>query len=296
MSSRITGPLCRELGYWVHDVDDGTLPRMVSPTPCPIGMDLPGTAGPLLVRGNKLKRDPVVPTTRAKSAPAGPTSPGTASGGSTATAAGGAAPAEVTIELPLDVYLVNLKIMQDAIEPYEVRVGKETRTQERRVRKVAETVPSGQAEKSVRMAIDRTNEIWKPAGIAFRLSKCIPKDVEFESKVVSEQGFFSLVTALKLPRTGLSVMFVGKFDGQHLGGRAVESLGAGIVTNLVNPTLGNVLAHELGHLLGLPDLKHVDGSVEHNYNLMYEAIPAGYGLTAGQIETAIAKAKTKVGK
>ena len=54
-----------------------------------------------------------------------------------------------------------------------------------------------------------------------------------------------------------------------------------------------MLAHELGHLLGLPDLKHVDGSTENRYNLMYEALAAGYGLTPGQIATALAKAKAK---
>ena len=34
------------------------------------------------------------------------------------------------------------------------------------------------------------------------------------------------------------------------GRQAVDSLGAGIVAFVANPTQGNVLAHELGHLLG----------------------------------------------
>jgi hypothetical protein len=243
----------------VHDLDDGTLARTGSPAPGPTGLTLQGS--------------------------------GTA--GTAAPAGGGQGAAKATVDLPVDVYLVNLQIMQESIETYEVTVGKEKRTQRRKVRKVVETVKSGQTELTIRATVDRANEIWKPAGIAFRVSKLASKDIEFDSKAVSEEGFLSLVAALKLPRNGLSMMFVRKFESAHLGGQAVEALGAGIVGLVENPTQGNVLAHELGHLLGLPDLQHVEGSIQNRYNLMYEALAAGYELTPAQIKTALEKAKSK---
>ncbi len=89
------------------------------------------------------------------------------------------------------------------------------------------------------------------------------------------------------------MMFVRNFESPHLGGQAVDSLGAGIVTYLGNPTQGNTLAHELGHLLGLPDLKHVANSIKNRYNLMYEASAAGYEITADQAKTAVERAKLK---
>jgi hypothetical protein len=203
------------------------------------------------------------------------------------------AKAAPSIDLPVDVYLMNLQIVQETIETYEVAVGREKRTQRRKVRKVVETVESGQTEETVNRSIERANEIWKPAGISFRVGQLVSRDLEFDSRAVTEEGFLSLVAALRLPAAGLSMLFVRKFDSPHLGGQAVESLGAGIVTRLDNPTQGNVLAHELGHLLGLPDLRHVDGSVKNRYNLMYEASAAGYELEPGQIRTARENAAKK---
>jgi len=123
------------------------------------------------------------------------------------------------IELPLDVYLLNLQITQDTIETYEVAVGRGKQTQRRKVHGVAETINSGQTEQTVRASIARANEIWKPAGIKFQLNKWISKDIEFDSKVVTEEGFLLLVAALKLEPTGLSMLSVRKFESAHLGGR-----------------------------------------------------------------------------
>jgi hypothetical protein len=265
MNSRIPGPLGRTYGHFAYGLSDGTLARTVSPTPGPAG------ATPLQT-GNTATPAPPAP---------------------------GKGAAQITIELPLDVYLVNLQIVQETIEPYEVTVVKEKvkekQTLRRKVRKVVETVASGQTEETIRATIERANEIWKAAGISFRLAKYVSRDVEFDSKVVTREGFLPLVAALKLPKTGLSMMFVRKFESPHLGGQSVDELGAGIISSVANPTQGNVLAHELGHLLGLGDLEHVQGSIENRYNLMYQALSAGYRLTPDQIKTALAKARIKAG-
>ncbi len=114
-------------------------------------------------------------------------------------AAGQTAATDHALSVPLDVYLINLQIVAEEIESYEVSVGKEKRTQRRKVRKVVETVKSGQTEETINASIARANEIWKQAGIAFRLHQLVPKDVEFDTKTVSEEGFLSLVASLKLP-------------------------------------------------------------------------------------------------
>jgi len=70
MNARIPGPLCRVFGHVVHELDDGTLARVVSPVPRSLG----------------------APTTATKQAQ----SPAAQSAATT------------MIELPLDVYLLNL--------------------------------------------------------------------------------------------------------------------------------------------------------------------------------------------
>jgi hypothetical protein len=262
MNSRIPGPFGQTYGHFAYGLNDGTLARTVSPTPGPV------RATPLQTGGTVASVPP----------------------------APGKGAAQITIDLPLDVYLVNLQVVQETIEPYEVTVVKEKKTLRRKVRKIVETVTSGQTEQTVRSSIERANEIWKPFGISFRLDKLISRDVEFDSTVVTEEGFLSLVPLLKLPAAGLSMMFARKFESKHVGGKSVEKLGAGIVASAANPEQGNFLAHELGHLLGLADLEHVDNSVQNRYNLMYKAALAGYGLTPGQIKTALAKARTKAAR
>src|SRR5262245_53806575 len=120
------------------------------------------------------------------------------------TGQGSAAPQLLSV--PFDIYLIDLQIIAEEIEAYEVSVGRRTQTQHRKVRKVVETVKSGQTQKTIDASVARVNEIWKPAGIVFRLNELTTKEVEFESKTVSEAGFLALVTTLKLPKSGLSMM------------------------------------------------------------------------------------------
>jgi len=190
------------------ELDDGTLARVVSPVPRSLG----------------------APTTATKQAQS-----------RTAQSA-----ATTMIELPLDVYLLNLQIMQDTIETYEVAVGRGSKFQRRKVHSVAETIDSGQTEQTVRASIARANEIWKPAEIKFQLNKWISKDIEFDSKVVTEEGFLSLVAALKLEPDRLEHVVRPQVRECAPGGQAVDSLGCGNPGVCRQSDAGKRPAHELG--------------------------------------------------
>ena len=200
------------------------------------------------------------------------------------------------ITVPVDARLIALRVTTYRIVEKKIQVGAKTQIQHERVQEVREVKPDpGKAE--VEQAIAAANKIWKQADIAFNLRTCvaIATDPPGNSEEVNTAGFFAIVAKEKIKAMGgVVVLFVKKFESRDLGGFAAEAIGACIVTSLSASMLGNVLAHELGHLLSLPDIRHKEGSVAPNANLMYEAIPMDYKLDASQIEKARASARVRL--
>jgi len=188
-----------------------------------------------------------------------------------------------SISVPLDVHLVTLLVESFRVVPRQVQVGRTTRTQNERVRDVRE-VPPGVDRATVALAVETTNQIFRPADIQFTINSCTSDRVEApqNQEEVNEQSFFDL--ARQFPaRAAASVLVVNKFQGAELGGQAVESIGVCIMKKLGPADSGKVLAHELGHLL---NLNHVTQSGVDNYNLMYPSLRADDRLSADQINTA----------
>jgi hypothetical protein len=193
------------------------------------------------------------------------------------------------IVIPLDAYPVTLQIVDYKIVEKTINVGRD-KTQIRHERvEVTRDVPSDQTKESIQNAIAVANAIWAQADISFHMRHCVLKTTKApgNAEKVGTEGFVVLVKDLHVkPTFGAGVLFVRKFEDAHLGGRAVENMRACIITYLTNPLLGKTLAHELGHLLSLPDLRNDKVGVVNNYNLMFGSLRAGDKLTPQQITQA----------
>ena len=201
-----------------------------------------------------------------------------------------------TITVPVDAKLITLRVTSYKIVEKKIQVGPRTQIQHERVPDLKDTKPDpGKPE--VEQAIAAVNKIWKQADIAFQLRSvaAITTDQPGKSEEVSTADFFAIVAKEKIkPMGSVVVLFVKKFESRDVGGFAADAIGVCIVPSLSGSMLGNVLAHELGHLLSLPDVRHKEGSVAPNANLMYEAVPMDYKLDAGQIEKARASARVRL--
>jgi len=182
--------------------------------------------------------------------------------------------------IPVDAHCISLKVSTFRVQQVPVQVGRVTQVQTRRVEDVQLIAPR-LTEAAVRRGFELANQIWLPADICFVLrsfspaSTAAPNNVE----VVDDAGFFFLARQFP-PKSAVSLLLVNQFKSSHLGGMSAEPLTAAIIPSLGDPTFGRVLAHELGHLLGLLDLDR------DHYNLMYQAYQAAYNLTPAQIATA----------
>ncbi|HUL16995.1 MAG TPA: hypothetical protein VLV88_13435 [Terriglobales bacterium] len=181
--------------------------------------------------------------------------------------------------IPIDAHLLSLKVSSYRIEHVKVQVGRVTQVQARRVEDIQLIAPRLK-EADLRQGLAVANQIWQPAKIQFTIRSITASEIAApnNAEVVDDDGFFFLARQFP-PKGAVSLLLVDKFKSKHLGGMSAEPLTAAIIPYLDNPSFGRILAHELGHLLGLPDLK-----TDH-YNLMYQAYQAAYNLTPGQIAT-----------
>jgi hypothetical protein len=189
--------------------------------------------------------------------------------------------------IPVDAHLITLQVSGFRIEHVNVQVGRVTQVQARRVEDVHEVVPRIN-EKAIRQGFDRANQIWDIANVKFFLRSLTPEKTPAPNNadVVDENGFFFLARQFP-PKSGVSLLLVDKFKSKHLGGMSVETLKSAIIPYLVPPDFGNILAHEMGHLLGLLDL------TDDHYNLMYQSYRADYKLSSSQVAKATSSALAK---
>jgi hypothetical protein len=177
--------------------------------------------------------------------------------------------------------MVTLQIVDYEVVEKKIAVGKTIETRRERVKQTRD-VPSGHSEKNVKSAMDVANKIWAKADITFQLRNTFFPTSEAPGNLeeVSVSGFFRMLTTLKIKAMGgVSALFVKKFENIDVGGFAAEKLGACILPSLSDPWLGKTLAHELGHLLSLPDLVNPPNQAMYNYNLMYGALRPNDDLT-----------------
>jgi hypothetical protein len=200
------------------------------------------------------------------------------------------------IVISVDAYLITLQIITYETVEKKIAVGKTTQTRHERVKQIRD-VPSGHSEKTVKSAIDVANKIWAKADITFQLRNTFFPTTEAPGNLeeVSVSAFFGMLTTLKIKAMGgVSALFVKKFENIDVGGFAAEKLGTCILPSLSDPWLGKTLAHELGHLLSLPDLVNPPNQAMYNYNLMYGALRANDDLTPDQIEKARKSERVKL--
>jgi hypothetical protein len=188
------------------------------------------------------------------------------------------------IRIPLEVHAITLVVVEEGIETYPVQVGRETRTQRRRVTTRRE-VPPRQDRGSFDRALSYSNAVFAPADVSFHVTCFEPATEEIPggAEQVDFNGF-QFLSRRHPPRAGLSILLVADFERGDLGGQAVEAQSTCIVCALGDPGTGKVLAHELGHLLDLPHVPR--DSPRSHWNLMYEAYRAGDELTPEQVARA----------
>jgi hypothetical protein len=199
-----------------------------------------------------------------------------------------------TIEVPVDVYPITLSIPTSEIRERTVTQGsKGAHIQRERVEGQPELVEPGVSQAVMQKALDDANVIWSSAGIKFTLANWTPRTTRApaDKSAVDDSGFGQLVKELKISPRRVSVLVTAKFDaGTNDVGRTDEKAGACIVPRLGAGRLAKTLAHELGHILGLPDVPRVPGSVTEYSRLMYER-EAGDETQLNSEEIKIARSK-----
>jgi hypothetical protein len=183
------------------------------------------------------------------------------------------------IEIPVDVHLITIGVIDYQITTRTIQVGPRTRTQRERVQTIR-TVAPRHTEASVRRAFDGANTILTQVDVCFELRSFTPRTVEMPSSsdTVDRQGFLYLAGQCPA-RDGVSLMLVANFSSRELGGEALEDRSVCIVAFLDDQLQAKVLAHEFAHLLALD---HVNRDLQDRYNLMYPGLSADTRLTAEQ--------------
>ena len=190
-----------------------------------------------------------------------------------------------TITIPVDVHLITLYLSEERIVTREVQVGRTTRTQRERQTSQRDIPPEVSAQ-DVRTGFQEANRIWQVADIRFIERSCVSRRASAPGgqAEVNQDGFLSL--AVEFPaNNGVSALVVRSFSRHDLGGSAYEPRKVCILQKL-GSMFGYVLAHEFGHLLGLPHVSVEDDSAIDNFNLMYPGLRAGNTLTEAQITQA----------
>ncbi len=191
------------------------------------------------------------------------------------------------ITIPVDAHLITLCIVTYRYEDRRIQVGRNTQTQRVRVEDRREIPPRWDAN-AIARAFQLANQILSPTDITFQLRATTSHTVNApgDSETVDRSGFFFL--ARQFPaQAGVSLLLVSRVSEPALAGEAVNELSVALLPFLGDPTAGNTLAHEFGHLLSLGHVLNDDPlDASDVYNLMYPGARADNRLTQAQINTA----------
>jgi hypothetical protein len=207
------------------------------------------------------------------------------------------------ITIPVEVHLLTLTIATHRVVQRQVQVGRTTQTRAERVTDVQKIDPK-QTKDRVGSDFATMNKIFAQADIGFRLTKIVTAEVAAPGgkAAVDNKGLETLLVQYRAQGTP-RVLYIREFADKSLAGLTADKIAglqqpktsqpAGAATKdgaaqhffssilplHPQPYSGKMLAHELGHQLGLDDDETLGTS-----NLMYPALRQDDKLTPEQKE------------
>jgi len=187
------------------------------------------------------------------------------------------------ISIQVNVHLITITVESSQIVTRTIQVGRGSQQRRERVQSTQE-FSHGQSRQSIVQLMTRASRVWAPANISFSLQSVTSHSIQAPGnrEEVNESGFLFLAGQYPAVVNKISALFVHRFAGNE-GGQAVENQRVCILKSSPTQLMGRILAHEFGHLLGVP---HMTSATSNLQNVMRPGLVAGDQITQGQINLA----------